>query len=277
MKIDILTKGILLVAMGKHYTRLAYNMAKSIKQYSDIPIACITDDTEELLLSEFDQVIAPKIHDYLEGYVFNPFKLKTCIYNYTPFEHTIYLDVDGMALKDLNPLFEFDFQIQEVARYTYENAHTCDMVWIKKADKRLNDIFDAYNIDKETGYPEYNSSIIVFKKSKANEKYFKQARANYNDRRLPFKPIGGLYPDELAWNLASAQLGHYSDKPEIKPIYFQWENKMMEIKEVKENYFILGMAGGYHKTKLKSFYETSIKQLSPYWRWSSKDKIFHNK
>ena len=99
-------KGILLIALGKHYNKLAYNMAKSIKRFSDIPIAVITDDKEEFLLDAFDIIIEPKLHDYLEGYAFNPFKFKTYIYDYTPFEHTIYLDVDGIALKDLTPLLE---------------------------------------------------------------------------------------------------------------------------------------------------------------------------
>ena len=267
--------GILLIGMGKHYTRLAYNMCKSIKRFSDIPIALITDDTDDFFLKEFDHIIRPDIQDYLEGYSFNPFKLKTKIYDLTPFEHTIYLDVDGIALKDISPLFDFNFKIQEVAKYTYANAETCDMVWTNKVGKSVKDIYDAYKLPHDAKYPEHNSSIIVFNKSEANDKYFKQAEHNYNDRRLPFKTIGGLYPDELAWNLASAQLEHYSDKPSLKPIYFHWENKVLAGGDIEKNFYILGMAGGYHNTKLKHVYETTVKGFSSYWRWDSKEKIFH--
>jgi hypothetical protein len=270
-----LDKGILLIALGHHYTKLAFNMALSIKKFSDIKIAVITDSDDEELLAPFDQIITPKIKDYLEGYVFNPFKLKTYIYDYTPFDHTIYLDVDGMALKDLTPLFKYDFKIQEVAKYNYENAHTCDMVWVTKVGKRLNDIFNAYRLNPKTEYPEYNSSIVIFKKNSANKEYFDLVKKNYFDRKLDFKPIGGLYPDELAWNLSSAQLGHYTDTPEEKPIYFFWEDKNQ--KEIDPKFYILGMAGGYHKTKLKSVYELSMKQISPYWKFDSMKKIFHNK
>lgn len=270
-----MTKGILLIAMGDHYTKLAYNMVLSIKKFSDIKVAVITDSTNSELIKVFDIMIEPKLCDYLEGYAFNPFKLKTFIYDYTPFDHTIYLDVDGMALKDLNPLFDYDFKIQEVGKYDYENAHTSDMVWTNKAGKRLNDIFDAYNLDHDTLYPEYNSSIIVFKKSKENKKYFAKAKDNYNDRRIDFKPIGGLYPDELAWNLASAQLEHYTETPEDRPIYFYWENR--DVQGIPNKYYILGMAGGFHNTKLKSVYETTMKQLSPYWKFDSMKKIFHSK
>jgi len=127
-------------------------------------------------------------------------------------------------------------------------------------------------------YPEHNSSIIIFNKSKKNEKYFERAKKNYLDRRLEFKPIGGLYPDELAWNLASAQLKHYSVEPEVKPIYFAWENKgMLGGETIAQNYYILGMAGGFHNTKLKHLYETTVKQFSSYWKWESMNKIFHKK
>lgn len=269
-------KGILLIALGKHYTQLAYNMAKSIKQFSDVKIACITDDKEEFLLEVFDIVIEPKLHDYLEGYVFNPFKLKTYIYDYSPFDKTIYLDVDGIALKDITPLFDNKFKIQEVARYNYENAHTCDMVWVRKVDKRLNDLMIAYNLPHDAEYPEYNSSIIVFDKSKINKYYFNRVKKNYLERKIDFKPIGGLYPDELAFNLASAQLSHYPDSNE-KPIYFYWENRDVKASDIKDKYYVLGMAGGFHSTKLKALYETTVKGFSPYWKFDSMKKIFHSK
>lgn len=268
-------KGILLIALGSHYSKLAYNMAKSIKAYSDIPISCVTDETDSLLLTEYDKIIQPKMCDYMEGYTMNPFYLKTKIYDLTPYERTIYLDVDGIALKDLTPLFAYNFKIQEVGKYRYENSNECQMVWVNKIGKKLSDIYNAYKLPHDTEYPEYNSSIIVFNKSETNEKYFALARKNYMDRRLPFKQIGGFYPDELAWNLASAQLKHYSDSPHIKPIYFEWENKGMAVDVIKQNYYILGMAGGFHYGQLINMYESIVKQFSPHWRWISKNKIFH--
>lgn len=250
-------------------------MAKSIKRFTDVPISCITDCTDETLLTEYDQIIEPNLADQLEGYAFNPFKLKTYMYDYTPYDHTIYLDVDGIALKDITPLFKFKFKIQEVSKYTYDNAETCDMVWTNKAGKSLKDLFDAYKLPHDTEYPEHNSSIIIFNKSVKNKKYFARAKKNYLDRRLEWKPIGGLYPDELAWNLASAQLKHYSEAPSQKPVYFYWENKTMTFTDAEENYYILGLAGGYFGSKLKHMYETTVKQFSPHWKWDGMSKIFH--
>ena len=268
-------KGILLIALGKHYSKLAFNMAKSIKQYNDISISCITDETESFLLTEYDNIIRPQLSDYLEGYMKNPFYLKTKIYDLTPYEHTIYLDVDGIALKDLSPLFAYKFKIQEVAKYNYSTSDDCQMVWVNKIGKKLTDLYDAYELPHERDYPEYNSSIIIFNKSIKNEKYFTKARENYLDRRLPFKPIGGMYPDELAWNLTSAQLQQYSEAPHIKPIHFDWENKGMPIGDISKKYYILGLAGGFHYSKVVHLYEQTVKQFSPYWKWISKEKIFH--
>jgi len=275
MDVNTKTKGILLIGLGLHYSKLAYNMALSIKRFSDIPVACITDCKHSDILKAFDHVLKPQMVDYLEGYTFNPFRLKTRIYEYTPFDHTIYLDVDGIALKDLTPLFTSKFKIQEVAKYTYATSDQCQMVWTDKAGKKLTDLYDAYKLPHDREYPEHNSSIIVFNKSVKNQKYFERAKELYNDRRLEFKPIGGLYPDELAWNLASAQLNHYSDRPHIKPIYFQWENKTMNCGGAVDKYYIFGMAGGFFTGKQKAFYETTVRQFSPYWKFDQMRKIFH--
>ena len=47
--------------------------------------------------------------------------------------------------------------------------------------------------------------------------------------------------------------------------------------DIVNNYYILGMAGGFHVGKIKAFYETTVKQYSPHWRFNSMDKIFHKK
>jgi hypothetical protein len=270
--------GILLIGMGKNYSKMAYNMALSIKRKEpNLQIAIITDETDTSILEVFDHIIEPELDDYLEGVQFNPFKLKTFIYNYSPFDKTIYLDVDGICLTKFDKLFEHDFLIQEVARYNSENWDKCAMVWVRKANKHLKDIYEAYKLPLETFYPEYNSSFILFSKSAKNKKYFKQVQKNYMDRKLDFKPIGGRYPDELAFNLASAQLNHYSDNEKIKPIYFQWENKTLPLGDIEKKYNFLGMAGGHHSNRLKHIYEITVKQFSPYWKFESKKKIFHEK
>lgn len=269
-------KGILLIGIGEYYQRLAYNLLKTIRKHNkDIPISLITDDEKPYFLSEFDSLIEPKMQHLLDEGKINPFKLKTYINEYTPYKKTLYLDVDTVCLKNFDKLFENDFYIQEVDRYNYDNALKCAMVWVKKAGLTLRDIFDAYNIPKESYYPEYNSSVILFTHNHGY--FFKVVQKAYKDRRLDYKPIGTRYPDELAYNLASALTKTYSDI-RTKAMWFHWENKIDNLTDIENKYYFLGMAGGYHTGKLRYMYEAIVKKTkSPFWKFDSSKKIFHDK
>jgi hypothetical protein len=272
---SVLEKGIILIGLGNYYVKLAHTMAKSIKAFNDIDITLITDSEDEAILEPFDNIIVPELKHYLEKGLFNPFKLKTYIYDYSPYEKTIYLDVDGICLKNIDELFNGDFQIQEVKRYNYDNSDDCAMVWTTKAGMTLKDVYNAYNLPKENKYPEYNSSFILFTKNDQTKNYFNRVKHNYLDRKIKFKAIGGKYPDELAFNLSSAQLEFYSDDKSLKPVYFQWENTIQTLTDISGGYYFLGMAGGYHGTRLKSMYEGLAKKHSKHWKWRSREKIFH--
>ena len=263
-------KGILLIALGREYNKLAYNLTKSIKKHNDLQVACITDSLDNEFTDAFDIVIRPKACDYIEEMQFNPFKLKTFMYDYSPFDETIYLDVDAICLKDISGLFS-SFKIQEVARYTKDNADTSDCVWFKS----LSDIFDIYGLESE--YPEYNTSFVAFNRSSRNKLYFHLVKKSYFDRRFDYTKIGRNYPDEMAFGIASSKLEHYSETPKEVPICFWWSNKKLELKEIQEKYYFLGYAGGYVASKYLTYYHRMMKQLSPYWELKMKDKIFHKK
>lgn len=273
-----MTKGVLLIAMGVHYSRLAFNLTKTIQKHNPgIKIAVITDCEDDFILEAFDQVIEPKLEHYVEGFMFNPFMLKTHIFDYTPFDKTIYLDVDTVCLKNFEELFDYSFKIQEVQKWNEQNWNKCAMVWVKKAGKELKDLYDAYELPYCRLYPEYNSSFVMFERTQKNKQYFDLAKHYYLDRKLDFKPIGGRYPDELAFNMASAKLQHYSDQVQVHPMYFQWENKKLPFEQIEEKYYFLGMAGGHHSQHLRRAYEMQVKKLSPFYQFDSRKKIFHDK
>lgn len=271
MKQRILDKGILLIALGRKYNELAYNLTKSIKQHNpELQIAVITDSTDSEFLNAFDKVIIPKACDYVEDYSFNPFKLKTFIYDYSPFDKTIYLDVDAVCLKPIDDLF-CKFKIQEVGRYSKETANKSDCVWFKN----LEDIFELYNLSND--YPEYNSSFVAFEKSKENAEYFDFVKMLYADRRFEYTKIGKNYPDEMAFGLASSLFNHYSETPEEIPICFWWSNKKLDLPDIKAKYYFIGFAGGFVASKYLGYYHAIMKKLSPYWKLEMKNKIFHKK
>lgn len=271
--------GILLIAIDAwgsgYYYQLAYNMALSLK-LSDpkTQIALLTDNKDLPHLSElqkkvFDTIIQAEDEDYTEEFKYNPFKLKTKIYKYTPFAKTLYMDVDGLFLnqyKNINDLFAVlagtDFQIHEVSRYTKENAHQSGMIWTRPTEGSENafpKLWDVYGCDDDALMPEYNSSFIYFVKNESNEKYFKQVEHNYNDRRLPYKDIGTSYPDEMAWNIASAQLKHYGAIPTFKPCYLEWDHTAKELDYIGKSSWVLMLASGYQLTKMMAFYDNMVK------------------
>lgn len=281
-----MSQGILVIAVGSdYYGRLAYAMAKSVKKFNKIPVAILTDkdSLNSVDRSAFDHVIEANMSHYLEKYVLNPFKLKTHIYDYTPFDETLYLDADTLCLKPFGDLFSKlgNFQIHEFNRWNKDNWHKCPMVWTAKVKKTIEDIYDAYGVDKTREYPEYNSSFIWFKKDDSNKEYFDQAKRNYIDRRIDFKDIGGSYPDEMAYNLASAQKSHYGALNGFKPVYYKWESQrkgsILPVNELREKYWFLGMAGGYHANKLIYTYNQLCKEYGIAVKFDSKQKIFHRK
>jgi len=273
--------GILLIAIdafgGGFYQQLAYNLALSIKlDTPNMPITVITDSVDFKYLSKeqialFDYKIEAKEDDYFEEYLMNPFKLKTKIYEYTPFENTLYLDVDGLFLygnKTLSSLFEklntCDFQIHEVRRYTKANYHESGMIWTQPNENSPNHfktLWDAYGIGDTDIYPEYNSSFIWFKKTDSNKEYFNQVAINYNDRRVTFKALGKSYPDEMAWNITSAKMQHLGAFSEFKPCYFEWEHTNKEFDYIAKECWFMMLAGGFQITKMVTYYNNLIKSF----------------
>lgn len=268
--------GIIIIAIySDFYLNLAINLAKSIRKYhKSLAITIITDKD----VKGFD-TIKPQMQHYMEKGAVNPFRLKTFIYDYSPYDTTLYLDADNLCLKPLDGLFKkvegVEFQLHEVKRWGKENRHKCKMVWLDKMGVPLGDFQEKYGC-ADAVYPEYNSSFIFFKKSPKNKEYFDLVKIAYMDRKTDFRPIGKYYPDELAYGISSAALGHYSSIEHFKPIYHKWEDNKkgggVNLTRIKENYWFLGMAGGYHTSGLTGIYQRLTKT-----RFNSRKKIFHEK
>lgn len=265
-------------------------MALSIKDKNkDLPIALICDTQSLAHISKkdmwvFDKIIQPDFDHAHENGVMNPFKLKTFIYDYSPFEKTIYLDVDGMFIGDAQILLSqtegVEFQIQEVKRYTKESAKNAGVVWTKnKSEQQLPKLWDLYNLFDDAIYPEYNSSFIFFKKSKYIKTYFDLVKKMYGDRKFSYTKIGGFYPDEMAFGLASAVTGLLGAKEVFKPVFFAWENKIQSPTEIEKKFSVLGMAGGQQVGKMIQYYNAyakamSIRHNANYFPFNEKSKIF---
>src|SRR4051812_43152634 len=120
-----MTEGVFLTAYGKRgYVWSAYNFAFSIKHFNpDVHITLYHDESLFVHLPEdqhwvFDSLI--KIPDEIKfsnGKI-DPAKIKVSVYDILPYDYTLYLDVDAIALKDIQPIFQ-DLQRQGGYYYTH--------------------------------------------------------------------------------------------------------------------------------------------------------------
>lgn len=253
-------KGIVLIAVGEeNYIYWAYNQAMSIKFYSDVKIQLITEKRlygklDKLQRSQFDHITyleEEEVYDIKEVRYktikkLNPGRVKIEMYDKLIFDETIYLDVDGITIKDIKPLFDLcdkDYHAQYQGKGGYQDKPWGDMIWAKP-----DIVFDHFQLPKDTIIPFINSSFQYIKKGKLCDKLYERARFNL-ENCIPIKDLyyqwGGVIPDELVMNVTFAQLGiDPTLKAKPKPLYFsKFSSPPMANSKVQESFFGLGYWG----------------------------------
>lgn len=231
-------KGFLILAHGKpFYLKWAYNLALSIKYFTDIPVALVTDlDVMRSPYNCYDIII--EVNDLL------PFHAKTRLPEFTPFEETIYLDADSLCINDPSGLFDQDQEIKThvYTPWKYEDRDKCTMIWAN-----LSKLWSYYKIDPDHFYPETNSSIIYFRKTSKVRQFFDLAEILYAEKPFPDydRTTFAYYPDELAFNTAYSLCGLVPGWNENEsPIYFHGNTHgIMDVKNVMENRKFISLYG----------------------------------
>lgn len=286
-------KGITLLAIGSQaYGKFAVNMALSIKHFNkELPIQLIYEDIAIAGLDTGLFDIKTKINpeDCRTNGVLKPGKAKLSLYKYLAFDETVYLDVDGILVKDIAGIFEevtSDFHAQVVRSYD----KSCDKwacLWMPLDNVKAN-----YSLPEDYELYEMNTSFMYIKKSKKSERYFKQALKNYNkkiDKKDFGHSWGNDYPDELAFNIATAQTGM---NPQLKgenksgyPVYLRGrfekaksndKNYPDSVQWIAENYYLIGLYGGknYNHFALESDSGLYNKMASLYWKGLGKQNPY---
>lgn len=143
-------RGILTLATGQlHYIELAKNLGRSLKMNGPkLPTAIITDSIDPEIKDIFD-IIIPADNSFK-----NIILDKLNIYEYTPFEETMFIDADCLVIKDFSFLWDL-FKGRELATLGYWRTtpyHFFDLNKVKK-DFEIN------------GFPAFNGGVYMFKKS----------------------------------------------------------------------------------------------------------------
>jgi len=266
--------GIVLLAIGlPDYGKLALNMAISIRHFSgDLPIQLIHDSTsisgiKDNLPSIFDVITEIDEKDCrLNGKVY-PAKAKLSLFKYAAFDRNLYLDVDGVAIKDLRPFFEAErkFYESEVQGWGDLTIHDYGL---KMQWSNGSVISEHYGLPTSTMMPFINSSAQYFDKSKESELLFQCALDNLNNP-IPAKELYKGWgkklehrqPDELYMNIALAQRG-VDPTCSDKLVYFHLRNEPgLPMAQVKSDYYVLGCYGslGTNHRRIYEVYDTTMR------------------
>lgn len=91
--------GFLTIAFGKSYRRIAKNLILSFRAYGNTAPFCVVTDKKDNCLKSFDYILVTKP-------LSNGFMNKLYLNEYSPFEHTVFLDADCLIFNDISMCFE---------------------------------------------------------------------------------------------------------------------------------------------------------------------------
>ena len=202
--------GVVLLAFGHSaYYQMAYNLAFSIKYFTEkIPITIYVDDVakfEKALLTQHRSVFDEVRTNDLIGSDYASIKLN--LDRFRAYTHTLYLDVDSVALRDVSPLLaslkSVDYAVHINGTYRLSDGDLFNQMWWATPAQ----IWDQYKL-KDTDVLYSANSSIQWLTDKSTP-IFEAAREAYSNP-IPVanlrKSWGSGQPDELYLNIALARL-----------------------------------------------------------------------
>ena len=215
-----MSKGVLLVALGHpNFAKMALNLAISIKANSPETHISLAHNYQNLNFVDLRYRKSIDYDFYLEETYYRHNKknafgmMKTRLYEFTPYEHTLYIDVDSLMIKDKTPnrFFEeiekHDFIIPHGGEMNPTSpAHDNHVHWVRFCNVRNLFAFKDCSI---MGYCQ--SSIIGFKKCELANNIFSKANFVYHilaEKHIAENMWFSTVPDELCFWLAHGIVGH---------------------------------------------------------------------
>lgn len=237
-----LKKGILLVSFGSStYAKYAYNMAYSIKHYcQSLSVFLYTDG---IGMDQIDHSVFDKV-EHFDFNLQDPGLNKINLFELSPFENTLYLDVDGVCLKDISTLFE-QLEGSDVFAQVIDFGKKDDKITYSEwADNPT--VWEHFKLKDDAILCGLQTSVIYFNRSKVSLSFFKQLKENYNNK-LPkekYLLMWGFkkhHPDELYYSGTMAQCDILPDK-RIQPVFFP--DKVESVTKIFSDHYILSHFGG---------------------------------
>lgn len=264
-------KGVVLIALGHpFYSHVAFNLAASIKYHGDIPITILCSETSlNQLRPEYRIIwneIVIDINKLRRNGEIEYLKAKTFLYDYSPYDKTIFLDVDTILtpFKNFNDLFNLNGIVFANRGEVTDGGGKSQWVDVK-------DVFAAYEINH---WYDLSSEFIYFDKSEINKKFFDDAKRYYDDDSIPivtFKEknkegkkgitmFNGGKPDEIPFGIAIEKNNIRFQSPFL-PSYWQpqYFDKAQTSDQIKRNFYIVSAGGAFVQSNIKKIYDDLAK------------------
>ena len=178
--------GVITYAYGaSYYIEMAKTLARSLRLHSpNIPRAIVTDKKNDQELCElFDYVISCK-KEYGSNVV-----QKLHLYDYSPFERTLYIDSDCIAFRDINFIFD-----------TFKGIDfgAAGDIYLQAGDKdtfiNVDDILNRFALTK---LPKFNGGLYYFEQSNTAKAVFETALEVLRDwKKLDMPEFRGDGPND---------------------------------------------------------------------------------
>jgi len=259
-------KGILLIALGHpNYGNMALNLAISLKNLSpEIPIALVYTESSISKLKHrpiekyFDKLIpAPPCSYTCRGHT-EYLKAKTWMYRLSPWDKTLFLDVDMIWLNN-KPVSQLFNELEGVP-FTFSNRGYLDMEKAEENDAysywcNVNEVKQVYGI--QTGkYYSLQSELVYFEKSEENKAYFERAINIYDEPGVKAFNFANGIPDELAFSIACILENRYPHTTPFVPVYWEWAEKDYKLPFMVKDFYGYSAGGATFKNIVKGHYDT---------------------
>ena len=259
------TTGVVLLAFGKiQYYWAAFNLAFSIKKHSpNVSITVLFDEPIKALsqcpdlIQYVNHIAQIEADDITTNKKLDPGKVKVNLYKYLPYDCNLYLDVDAIALKDIQPMIDElaqsgkDYISHTVGYHTIDKGRDFKEMQWAWADK----MWAHFNLLDSYVMPAINSSMQWIVKGSQTEAIYRTAKDLYFNNPIAIKDLrmkwGGGQPDELYMNVA---LAIHGIDPAIKTytknsgseggmIHFSMQ-RGLNFQQITDNYYLQSYYGG---------------------------------
>jgi hypothetical protein len=180
-------------------------------------------------------------------------KSKTCIYELSPFDETIFLDADMIWFsnpqrKNATTIFdelkgvELTFQNRGYFDLHHEKVNENYSNWCNIAE--VKEKYFTGTIPENKGrFYHLHSEFIFFTRSQSNQQFFNMCREIFDNPQVKPADFDGDIPDELAFDIAVAVTGKNPHQENFLPIHWFAIEGPANIQQLQNKFYGLSMGG----------------------------------